>query len=245
MSLVTNLEDLATRAGTEDKALRTLINGNAVDLSALSTTAKSNLVAAVNEVVAAVAGASGIDDNTTSTTTSWSSSKTTSEISTASTADRARANHTGTQSADTVVDGTTNHVFTAADDTKLGGIATGATANATDAQLRDRSTHTGTQASSTIANFAADVDARIDLRVAGAPAALDTLDELAAAIGDDANFATTVTTALGNRVRADAAQAFTAPQQAQARTNIAAAASADVGDVAASDPVAAFEAALV
>jgi hypothetical protein len=34
--------------------------------------------------------------------------------------------------------------------TKLDGIATGATANATDAQLRDRSTHTGTQAWSTI-----------------------------------------------------------------------------------------------
>jgi len=34
--------------------------------------------------------------------------------------------------------------------TKLAGIATGATANATDAQLRDRSTHTGTQAASTI-----------------------------------------------------------------------------------------------
>lgn len=35
---------------------------------------------------------------------------------------------------------------------------------------------------------------------AGVPAALDTLDELAAALGDDANFASTVTTALGNRV---------------------------------------------
>jgi hypothetical protein len=32
-----------------------------------------------------------------------------------------------------------------------------------------------------------------------APAALDTLNELAAALGDDANFATTVTTALGNK----------------------------------------------
>src|SRR6185295_16371123 len=42
---------------------------------------------------------------------------------------RDRATHTGTQSADTVVDGTTNHVFTAADDTKLAGIATSATAN--------------------------------------------------------------------------------------------------------------------
>jgi hypothetical protein len=35
---------------------------------------------------------------------------------------------------------------------------------------------------------------------AGVPAALDTLDELSAALSDDANFAATVTTALGNRV---------------------------------------------
>lgn len=41
--------------------------------------------------------------------------------------------------------------MTAADKTKLNGIATGATANATDAQLRDRSTHTGTQSPATIA----------------------------------------------------------------------------------------------
>lgn len=40
--------------------------------------------------------------------------------------------------------------FTAALNTKLAGIATGATANATDAQLRDRSTHTGVQPASSI-----------------------------------------------------------------------------------------------
>jgi hypothetical protein len=38
--------------------------------------------------------------------------------------------------------------------TKLAGIATGATANATDAQLRDRSTHTGTQSAATITGLA-------------------------------------------------------------------------------------------
>jgi len=38
--------------------------------------------------------------------------------------------------------------------TKLDGIASGATANATDAQLRDRATHTGTQTASTISDFA-------------------------------------------------------------------------------------------
>lgn len=61
----------------------------------------------------------------------------------------------------------------------------------------------------------------IDTVLDGAPAALDTLNELAAAIGDDANFAATTTTALGNRVRVDAAQAFNAAQQLQGRENIA------------------------
>jgi polygalacturonase len=65
----------------------------------------------------------------------------------------ARANHTGTQSADTIVDGTTNKAYTAAEKTKLAGVATGATANATDAQLRDRSTHTGQQTAATISDF--------------------------------------------------------------------------------------------
>jgi len=42
--------------------------------------------------------------------------------------------------------------MSAADKTKLDGVATGATANATDAQLRDRSTHTGTQTLATISD---------------------------------------------------------------------------------------------
>jgi hypothetical protein len=40
--------------------------------------------------------------------------------------------------------------YTTAEQSKLAGIASGATANSTDAQLRDRSTHTGTQAATTI-----------------------------------------------------------------------------------------------
>jgi hypothetical protein len=42
-----------------------------------------------------------------------------------------------------------------ADKTKLDGVAPGATANSTDAQLRDRSTHTGSQTASTISDFTA------------------------------------------------------------------------------------------
>ena len=42
---------------------------------------------------------------------------------------------------------------------KLNGVATGATKNATDAQLRDRGTHTGTQAMETVAGLQAALDA--------------------------------------------------------------------------------------
>lgn len=160
MSLETRLRDLATRIATECKSLRILVNGNVADLSGLNTTAKNNLVAALNEVksladaasVLASASAS-INDSTTSTSSTWSSSKVSSEIT-----------------------------------------------------------------------------AALNALTTGAPTALNTLDELAAALGDDANFAATITAALGNRVRADAAQSFSAPQQAQARSNIAAIGSSEIGD---------------
>ena len=53
---------------------------------------------------------------------------------------------------------------------------------------------------STKAASTAYVNTKIQEVVATAPAALDTLNELAAAIGDDANFAGTVTTALGQKL---------------------------------------------
>lgn len=64
----------------------------------------------------------------------------------------------------------------------------------------------------------------------GAAVALDTLNELAAAIGNDANFATTIAGQIANRVRFDAAQGLTAPQKVQALANIGAVATLDVGN---------------
>ena len=65
----------------------------------------------------------------------------------------------------------------------------------------------------------------VDTEVAGlvdsAPGTLDTLNELAAALGDDANFATTTSTALGNRLRVDTnAQGLTTTQKTNAKTNL-------------------------
>lgn len=72
------------------------------------------------------------------------------------------------------------------------------------------------------------VDARVAALVASAPGTLDTLDELAAALADDPNFATTMATALGNRIRVDAAQSFTGGEKTQARANIGAVIGTDV-----------------
>lgn len=66
---------------------------------------------------------------------------------------------------------------------------------------------------------AAIAQAKSDL-VNGSGAALDTLAELAAALGNDSNFASSTLTALGNRVRFDSPQTLTAIQQAQACANI-------------------------
>jgi hypothetical protein len=46
----------------------------------------------------------------------------------------------------------------------------------------------------------ADATSQVNALLTGAPAALNTLDELAAALGDDANFASSVTTSLGLKV---------------------------------------------
>ena len=46
----------------------------------------------------------------------------------------------------------------------------------------------------------ADATSQVNALLTGAPAALNTLDELAAALGDDANFAASVTTNLGLKV---------------------------------------------
>jgi hypothetical protein len=156
MSLETRVVALAQAIGADVKSL----NANQGTLSSLTTTAKSNLVAAINELKAALASAGvAINDAATNgdTTVTWSADKIFDEIAAAKTA-------------------VTNSL------------------------------------------------------VNGAGAALDTLAELATALGNDPSFATTIAGEIANRVRYDSAQTLTSPQQVQARSNIGAAAAADVGN---------------
>jgi hypothetical protein len=80
--------------------------------------------------------------------------------------------------------------------------------------------------------------------VSSAPGTLDTLNELASALGDDPNFAATTATALGNRLRVDTAtQNLTAAQQTNGQTNLGVYSVAQIGDVT-TNFAAAFTAAL-
>ena len=141
MTIESGVIALAQAVGADVKALNIKIG----DLSLLTTTAKSNLVDAINE--AAESGSSGatIDDDAGlgDTDVTWSANKT----------------------------------FTA-------------------------------------------IQAAVDALVDGAPAALDTLNKLAAALGNDENLAQTMIAQINNRVRFDEAQVLTAEQQLTACTNI-------------------------
>lgn len=90
----------------------------------------------------------------------------------------------------------------------------------------------------------AEVDVRIQLIVGSAPAALDTLAELAAALGDDANFATSVNNALTKRLRFDAAQTLTEGEKTQGQVNLDVYSRPEIGNPD-SNFVTTFEAALV
>lgn len=66
---------------------------------------------------------------------------------------------------DDIASGSTNKAYTGTEQTKLAGVETGATANDTDANLKARANHTGTQTASTISDFGTAADARITAAV--------------------------------------------------------------------------------
>jgi hypothetical protein len=82
-------------------------------------------------------------------------------------------------------------------------------------------TYVDGEISTVIANTQNYTDTAIADLVDSAPVTLDTLNELAAALGDDANFSATTATALGYRLRVDtSAQNLTSTQKTNALTNL-------------------------
>lgn len=200
---MSNLEDrikeLITALATDYKGTRALI-GN---LNSLSTSEKSNLVAAINEVYTRAGsggGGTSINDSAASTSTTYSSTKI-------------------VQLVGSIINDTTAGNGTTYSSTKIN--------NAILALIDDASTTTTKTWSANKIQTA--INAAVANLVGTAPAALDTIQELAAALGD-ANAINAINAALGNRVRADAAQTFTPAQKTQARQNIDAMGSVELGN---------------
>ena len=162
MSLATRIESLVIRVAQEFNDVR----AKAGNLANLTTTDKSNLVAAINELKAAVVSSAVIDDAHVAATTTYSSNKIVSLL-----------------------------------------------------------------------------DALKTEILGGADAAYDTLVEIQQLLQNGTSGLDALLAAVNNRVRFDAAQTLSAPEQAQARRNIGAVAVSDVGDTD-TDFVAVFEGAL-
>lgn len=162
MSLQTRLGDLITAIGTDYKQLRIYVTGTAAGtITGLTTTTKTDLVAAINEV-------------------------------------NAKPSATPVDSSETVK-----------------GIVELAT-------LAEVAAGTDVLRVPTVAGVRQErIALKAEILGASVPGALDTLDELANALADDAAFSSTVTTSLANRLRVDtAAQALTTLQQTNGQTNL-------------------------
>ena len=92
------------------------------------------------------------------------------------------------------------------------------TAIANGSNINDSETNTSATWSSQKINTS--INNAVSALVNGAGTTLDTLKELADALGNDANFAATIATQMGKRVRVDAAQTFTVTEQAQGCANL-------------------------
>lgn len=90
------------------------------------------------------------------------------------------------------------------------------------AVINDSATSTASTWSSqkTATHVSTQINSALAALVSGAPGALDTINELATALGNDANFAASVASSIASRVRFDEAQALTEGQKAMACANI-------------------------
>ena len=140
--MATQQERITALAQAIAKDIKTLTTSQG-SLTALTTTNKTSLVAALNELKTTIANATEVNDSVTNTSATWSSQK----INTA-------------------------------------------------------------------------INSAVSALVSGAGTTLDTLKELADALGNDANFATTIATQMGKRVRVDGPQTFTVIEQAQGCANL-------------------------
>lgn len=222
-TLENNLSDLSTRVASEVKSLRTIINGNQGNLAALTTTAKASLVAAINELDEAIDTLSGgttvgaLDDltdviNTAAAVgeilrhngTNYVNVLGTTHFDAAGAAAAAAAASQPLDSDLSAISALTTTPFGRAFlelTNQAALMALMAPASATVAGVVKLATpaEATSGVDTSLAVTPAGLAASIAALIGAAPSALDTLSELADALGDDPNFAATVTTSLSNK----------------------------------------------
>lgn len=114
-------------------------------------------------------------------------------------------------------DAATSAAATASDRTAVSSMKADALAARDAAQLAYQNSKTWDPTNYALITY---VDSKVAGLVNSAPTTLDTLNELATALGNDANFSTTVTAALGNRLRFDVNAPLNGTQQAFATANL-------------------------
>jgi len=169
------LAGIAT-AATANSPDATLLNrANQTGTQSISTV--DGLQPALDAKVAIVSGKQlSTNDYTTAEQTKLSGIATAATANSSDASLRDRSTHTGVQAISTVTGlqpaldakqatvtgkGLSTNDYTTADQSKVASVATGATANSTDALLRDRTTHTGVQAISTVSGLQSALDAKV------------------------------------------------------------------------------------
>jgi hypothetical protein len=112
----------------------------------------------------------------------------------------ATADQTAAEIRTLVESATDSNVFTDADHTKLNGIEASATADQTKSDIDALNINADTLDGQHGSYYTGYADTAVANIVDSAPGTLDTLNELAAALGDDPNFATTVTNSIATKL---------------------------------------------
>lgn len=189
MSLQVRISDLITAVGTDIKELRTWITGSSSgSLATLTTTDKTSIIAAINETKA---GNSGTPPDASVTVKGIVELATLAEVTTGTDTVRA-VTPEGVRQERTAINAAIAAATPAASETVPGLVEM--------ATVAEVATGTDTTRAVTAAGVRQErVALKAEILGAGVPAALDTLDELAAALADDANFAASVTTSLAGK----------------------------------------------
>ena len=233
MSLKTQIDDLCVAIATDLNN----IDSRAGNLASLTTTDKASLVAAINEVKAAIGSGGSI---------------TVDSLTDASTVGKALVRAADAAAGRLAIGAGTSSlaVGTGAGDAKPGNYQPTA-ANISDSTAIGRGVITAADAAAvrtllsiySQAETSSAITAAVAAVVGGAGAAYDTLVEIQGLLSTNDGAIATITTALGNRVRTDTnAQGLDSTQKANARTNIDVYSKTEIGDVTA-DFVAVFNAA--